>query len=100
MDAARPLVCLPRLTRHWRSSSSSRPSASIWASAPNTAARSVSDPVSTVSPPVTSGTRVGKAERAVGPNRPRIRIAYRPGGALLTQPRCSLTQLASDAGIW
>src|SRR5207245_635933 len=62
--------------RIWRSSSRSRPSGSIWASTPNSADASVSEPVSTVSPPSTSGTIVGKADRAVGPSRHFMRIKY------------------------
>jgi hypothetical protein len=36
--------------------------------------------VSTVSLPFRSDTIEGKAERAVAPSRPLIRIAYKPGG--------------------
>jgi|SRR5579862_2408932 len=59
-----------------RSSSSSRPSASICETMPNTAARSSSRPVSTVSPPCVAATIDGKADRAVGPSRPCMRITY------------------------
>jgi hypothetical protein len=70
-----------------RSSSSSRPSASICATTPNSADRSSSRPVSTVSLPFSSGTIEGKAERAVAPSRPLIRIVYKPG-ALATRACC------------
>ena len=74
-----------------RSSSSSRPSASICASTPNSADRSVSEPVSTVSLPSTSGTIVGKADKAVAPSRPLIRIVYKPGGEVVTRICCNPT---------
>jgi hypothetical protein len=44
-----------------------------------------------VSLPSTSGTIVGKADRAVVPSRPFIRMVYKPGGVVVTQPCCSLT---------
>ena len=70
-----------------RTSSNSRPSASICARTPNTADRSSSKPMSIVSPAFSSDTIEGKAERAVAPSRPFIRIAYKPG-SVATRSSC------------
>jgi hypothetical protein len=67
------------------------PSASICATTPNTADRSSNQPVGTVSPSFTSDSIVGKAKSAVGPTRPFIRIAYKPGAVVETQPFWSPT---------
>ena len=47
---------------------------------PNNADRSWTKPVSTVSRSFNSDTIEGKADRAVAPSRPLIRIVYKPGG--------------------
>src|SRR2546428_2416663 len=57
-------------------SSSSSPSASIWASTPWRAARSVSSPLSTVSHLSVRACRPGKAWSSVSPKTPRTRISY------------------------
>jgi hypothetical protein len=46
---------------------------------PNIADRSASRPVSTVSPPLSSETIDGKADKAVAPRRPLSRILYKGG---------------------
>jgi hypothetical protein len=76
--------------RIWRSSSRSRPSASICSRTPNNADRSASKPVSTVSLPFSSDTIEGKADRAVAPSRPLIRIVYKPG-SVATRASCTPT---------
>ena len=62
----------------WRTSSGSRPSASISASTPYSADRS-SRPVSTVSAPYHRGTIAGNADSIKAPRCPLIRIVYRAG---------------------
>ena len=58
-----------------RSSMSSRPSVSIMASTPYSAARSASEPDKTVSLPCVRARRPGNAVRKVPPRRPRTRIS-------------------------
>jgi hypothetical protein len=70
---------LPRICR---SSIRTSPSASICPITPNTADESSSGPVRTVSPPCTSATISGNADRAVGPSRPLTRIVYSVGGVV------------------
>ena len=67
----------------WRTSSRSRPSASISASTPYSADRS-SSPVSTVSAPCRCGAIAGNADSTMAPRCPLIRIVYRAGAGSMT----------------
>src|SRR5262249_11158212 len=62
----------------WRTSSRSRPSASISVRTPCSPDRS-STPVSTVIEPSCSGTIAGKADRNMAPRCPLTRMAYSAG---------------------
>jgi hypothetical protein len=67
----------------WRTSSRSSPSASISARTPYSPDRS-SRPVSTVSAPCRCHSSAGKADSAVAPRWPWIRIVYRAGVGSMT----------------